>query len=110
MSEKTADLFRGVLGTVKDGTGAEPPQSLPALAGRVQQLTEDMAELVEKLGSAIAESRELRAELSRLDADLDESRRLNLRAAELLDIVYTQLTGEMDFRPRPDAGSPGGGT
>ena len=38
-----------------------------------------------------AELAELRAELARLDADLDESRRLNLRAAELLDIVYETL-------------------
>jgi cell division protein FtsB len=34
---------------------------------------------------------ELRAAVARLDADLDESRRLNLRAAELLDIVYETL-------------------
>ena len=40
----------------------------------------------------------LRAELARLDADLDESRRLNLRAAELLDIVY-QMT---PATPAPD--------
>jgi hypothetical protein len=33
----------------------------------------------------------LRAEIVRLDADLDESRRLNLRAAELLDVVYEEL-------------------
>ncbi|MHA7263158.1 hypothetical protein ACX80W_08145 [Arthrobacter sp. TMN-37] len=33
----------------------------------------------------------LRAEVIRLDADLDESRRLNLRAAELLDTVYEEL-------------------
>jgi molecular chaperone GrpE (heat shock protein) len=38
-----------------------------------------------------AELAELRAEVARLDADLDESRRLNLRAAELLDIVYETL-------------------
>ena len=38
-----------------------------------------------------AEVAELRAEIARLDADLDESRRLNLRAAELLDIVYETL-------------------
>ena len=84
MSENTALLFQGA-------TGPEPHVSLSALAGRVQQLTEDVADLTEKLSSAVAESRELRTELSRLDADLDESRRLNLRAAELLDIVYTQL-------------------
>ena len=38
-----------------------------------------------------AEVAELRAEIARLDAGLDESRRLNLRAAELLDIVYETL-------------------
>ena len=38
-----------------------------------------------------AEIAELRVEVARLDADLDESRRLNLRAAELLDIVYETL-------------------
>jgi molecular chaperone GrpE (heat shock protein) len=37
------------------------------------------------------EVQELRAEVLRLDADLDESRRLNLRAAELLDTVYEEL-------------------
>ncbi len=37
------------------------------------------------------EVQDLRAEVVRLDADLDESRRLNLRAAELLDIVYEEL-------------------
>ena len=41
-----------------------------------------------------AELAELRAEVARLDADLDESRRLNLRAAELLDIVYQTLGRE----------------
>lgn len=33
----------------------------------------------------------LKAEVVRLDGDLDESRRLNLRAAELLDVVYEEL-------------------
>lgn len=33
----------------------------------------------------------VRKDIVRLDADLDESRRLNLRAAELLDIVYEHL-------------------
>lgn len=83
MSEKTAILFQ-------EATGPEPHHSLAALAGRMQQLTEDVAALTEKLTSAVAESRELRAELFRLDANLDESRLLNQRAAELLDVVYTQ--------------------
>ncbi len=38
-----------------------------------------------------SELAQLRADVARLDADLDESRRLNLRAAELLDIVYETL-------------------
>lgn len=38
-----------------------------------------------------AEIDDLRFELARLDADLDESRTLNLRAAELLDLVYERL-------------------
>ena len=44
-----------------------------------------------ELAELRAELAELRAEIVRLDADLDESRRLNLRAAELLDIVYETL-------------------
>lgn len=43
-----------------------------------------MAELRQELQA-------LKAEVARLDADLDESRRLNLRAAELLDVVYEEL-------------------
>jgi hypothetical protein len=43
-----------------------------------------VAQLEQELGR-------LRSELARLDADLDESRRLNLRAAELLDMVYELL-------------------
>jgi cell division protein FtsB len=44
-----------------------------------------------ELAQLRAEVADLRAEIARLDADLDESRRLNLRAAELLDIVYETL-------------------
>lgn len=36
--------------------------------------------------------RRLSDTVRRLDSDLDESRRLNLRAAELLDIVLTDLS------------------
>lgn len=35
----------------------------------------------------------LKAQVDRLEGDLDESRRLNLRAAELLDIVYDLVGG-----------------
>jgi hypothetical protein len=48
-----------------------------ALRNEVEQLREQIVRLD--------------AEVVRLDADLDESRRLNLRAAELLDVVYEEL-------------------
>jgi hypothetical protein len=44
-----------------------------------------------RLAVAATDLAELRAELQRLDRDLDESRRLNRRAAELLDLVYEHL-------------------
>ncbi|MDQ0737041.1 DUF6752 domain-containing protein [Arthrobacter agilis] len=47
--------------------------------------------LAEQLLALRAEVEQLRADVVRLDADLDESRRLNLRAAELLDVVYEEL-------------------
>ncbi|WP_104180590.1 hypothetical protein [Arthrobacter sp. B0490] len=47
--------------------------------------------LAEQLLVLRTEVEQLRADVVRLDGDLDESRRLNLRAAELLDIVYQEL-------------------
>lgn len=35
----------------------------------------------------------LREKVENLDRDLDESRRLNLRAAELMDIAFMKLSG-----------------
>jgi hypothetical protein len=49
---------------------------------------DDLALQLDALRTAVEQ---LRAEVVRLDADLDESRRLNLRAAELLDVVYEEL-------------------
>jgi uncharacterized tellurite resistance protein B-like protein len=49
-----------------------------------------LAEAVERLENELGD---LRDEVARLDRDLDESRRLNLRAAELLDIVFEHLGG-----------------
>ncbi len=54
--------------------------------------------LTERLDRLQAEVDRLRSEVARLDADLDESRRLNLRAAELLDVVYERLA----LKPEPD--------
>ncbi len=61
--------------------------SLPSPEGAVGPASGTASELAELR----AELAGLRAEVARLDADLDESRRLNLRAAELLDIVYETL-------------------
>jgi hypothetical protein len=52
---------------------------------------EEPGGLADQLGALRAEVDQLRADVVRLDADLDESRRLNLRAAELLDVVYEEL-------------------
>lgn len=53
------------------------PQTLREARGRAETHERRIAELEETV--------------SRLDADLMESRRLNLRAAELLDIVQTEI-------------------
>ncbi len=65
-------------GAVGPGSGHRPSK------GSGTETAGELAELR-------AEIAELRTEIARLDADLDESRRLNLRAAELLDIVYETL-------------------
>ncbi len=57
--------------------------------------------LAEQILALRVEVAQLRADVVRLDADLDESRRLNLRAAELLDVVYEELGARRT--PREDA-------
>jgi len=52
----------------------------------------DGATLAQTVARLSRELAQLRSEVARLDADLDESRRLNLRAAELLDIIYEQAS------------------
>lgn len=54
-------------------------------------LSDPLEELNLRLAIAASDIAELRAEVARLDRDLDESRRLNRRAAELLDLVYEHL-------------------
>ncbi|SLK13968.1 hypothetical protein [Arthrobacter sp. P2b] len=44
-----------------------------------------------RLAVAAADIAELRAEVARLDRALDESRRLNKRASEVLELVYEHL-------------------
>ncbi|MFF1252934.1 hypothetical protein ACFVYC_10635 [Pseudarthrobacter sp. NPDC058329] len=58
-----------------------------------EPLSDPLEEVNLRLAVAAADIAELRAEVLRLDRDLDESRRLNLRAAELLDLVHVQLAG-----------------
>lgn len=75
---------------------------LDAIHGH-EPLKDPLEEVNLRLATAAAAIAELRAEVARLDRDLDESRRLNLRAAELLDLVYEHL-GRSPGRP----GSPEG--
>ncbi|WP_458781177.1 hypothetical protein [Arthrobacter sp. D3-16] len=64
-----------------------------------EPLNDPLEELNLRLAVAAADIAELRAEIIRLDRDLDESRRLNLRAAELLDLVYVQLAANPGLPP-----------
>ncbi|WP_125609600.1 hypothetical protein [Specibacter cremeus] len=54
-------------------------------------LPEEVAELRGRLEAAERGLAELRATVDVLNRDLDESRRLNLRAAELMDVAFTEL-------------------
>jgi hypothetical protein len=58
-----------------------------------EPLNDPLEEVNLRLAIAATDIAELRAEIIRLDRDLDESRRLNRRAAELLDLVYEHLAG-----------------
>jgi hypothetical protein len=78
-------------------------------------LADQLHEVSRRLHAAEAGLTELREHVDRLDHDLDESRRLNLRAAELLDLVYVHLAGKSGFdRPAfvrsADEASPSEGT
>jgi hypothetical protein len=57
----------------------------------IKPLSDPLQEVNLRLAVAAADIAELRAEIARLDRDLDESRNLNLRAAELLDQMYQRL-------------------
>jgi hypothetical protein len=71
-----------------------------------EPLEDPLEEVNLRLAIAATDIAELRAEVARLDRDLDESRRLNLRAAELLDLVYEHLAG----RPGSADGASSAGT
>ncbi|WP_411374166.1 DUF6752 domain-containing protein [Arthrobacter sp. MPF02] len=72
------------------------------LTEAVNETLDPLEELNLRLAVAATDIAELRAEVARLDRDLDESRRLNLRAAELLDLVYEHLSGA----PGPGTAAP----
>jgi hypothetical protein len=69
-----------------------------------EPLADPLEEVNLRLAIAATDIAELRAEVLRLDRDLDESRRLNRRAAELLDLVYEHLAAKPG-RPAAGAGS-----
>jgi hypothetical protein len=52
---------------------------------------EPIAQLSASIEGLRAEIDVLRSEVARLDSDLTESRKLNLRAAELLDLAYERI-------------------
>jgi hypothetical protein len=70
-----------------------------------EPLEDPLEEINLRLAIAATDIAELRAEVARLDRDLDESRRLNLRAAELLDLVYEHLAGRPGSAGTPESDS-----
>lgn len=58
---------------------------------RVAHLPRTNEALIQRLDKVEGELHELRGVLGTLNRDLDESRRLNLRAAELMDVAFSQL-------------------
>lgn len=58
---------------------------------RMLQQPQETDSIRHSLEQLQGEVRDLRTQVETLNRDLDESRRLNLRAAELMDIAFTQL-------------------
>ncbi|HEU4666986.1 MAG TPA: hypothetical protein VFS79_04915 [Arthrobacter sp.] len=56
-----------------------------------EPLSDPLEEVHLRLAIAASDIAQLRAEIVRLEQSLDDSRRLNERAAELLDQVYARL-------------------
>ncbi|WP_159827964.1 hypothetical protein [Arthrobacter sp. 9AX] len=59
-----------------------------------EPLSDPLEEVHLRLAIAATDIAELRSEVVRLDRALEESRRLNVRAAELLELVYGHLAGD----------------
>lgn len=108
-------LLKSVAGLVRSASAARRPAPGRTTESRSgpDELTADLSRLKAQLEDLAAETAHIKVELSRLDGDLDESRRLNLRAAELLDIVYTELSCSAGpqsreyHRETPEAGEGG---
>lgn len=66
------------------------PSTAKLLRSAASQPGENEA-LHRRLDEIAGELRELKSVVETLNRDLDESRRLNLRAAELFDIAFSQL-------------------
>jgi hypothetical protein len=65
-----------------------------------EPLSDPVDDINLRLAVAAADIAELRAEVARLDRALDESRRLNKRTAEVLDLVYEHLAGSPQRAPQ----------
>jgi hypothetical protein len=65
-------------------------------------LSDPLEEISLRMAVAATDIAELRAEIRRLDRELDEARRLNARAAQLLDLVSERL-GAAPLVLAPDA-------
>lgn len=66
-----------------------------------EPLADPLEEVHLRLAVAASDIAQLRAEIARLDRSLDDSRRLNQRAAELLDLVYDRLAQGWGTSGRP---------
>lgn len=67
------------------------PESLRDHRNRIHQLEEQLSQSQAQIDALRDQLGQLQERTERLDRDLDESRRLNLRAGELLDIVQTEI-------------------
>ncbi len=66
----------------------------PAVGGKMRNVGNQQQEteaLRQRLDHVEDELRKVRSVVQTLNHDLDESRRLNLRAAELMDVAFNQL-------------------
>lgn len=114
MRKRTTALLSGAAGLVRSASAVRPLalRRKTCSRSRPEELATELSRLTGQLRDLASEAAQMKAELLRLDRDLDESRRLNLRAAELLDIIYTELScgpGSQALDNRRQAPEAGGG-